>query len=64
MALERIVGAAVDDRLGELGREEALEPPQPLQLADLVLDALLEGLMKLQEKIRRSSVIRKPARTA
>ena len=26
VALERIVGATVDDRLGERGREEALEP--------------------------------------
>ena len=36
MGLERILGAAGHDQLGELGREEALEPPEPLELADLL----------------------------
>ena len=39
---ERIVGAAGHDQLGELGREEPLQPAQALHLGDLVLDALLE----------------------
>ena len=38
------------------GRRVWASPPRP--------EALLEGLMKLQEKIRASSVIRKPARLA
>ena len=40
--LEGIVGATRHDELGELGREEALEAAELLELADLVLDAALE----------------------
>jgi hypothetical protein len=46
---ERVVGAAGHDQLGELGREEALQPPEPLELSDLILDAALEGLVPLGE---------------
>ena len=42
VGLERIVGAAGHDELGELGREEALEAAELLELADLLLDAALE----------------------
>src|SRR5205807_1633861 len=40
VALERIVGAAVDDRLGERGREEALEPREPLELRHLLVPGI------------------------
>ena len=42
MALQRIVGAAADDQLGQLRREEAAQPPDPLELGDLRRHALLE----------------------
>jgi len=38
-----------DDQLGELGREEALEAPEALELPHLLLDALLERLVPLRE---------------
>ena len=47
MALERIVGAAGDDQLGELRREEALQPARPFELADALRDALLERAVEL-----------------
>ncbi len=43
------VGAAGDDELGELRREEALEPSEPLELRDLRLDALLEIAVEVGE---------------
>ena len=49
VALQRIVGAAGDDQLGELGREEALQPAHVLELADAVGDALLERPVELGE---------------
>ena len=49
VALQRIVGAAGDDQLGELRREEALQPADPLELRDAVGDALLERAVQLGE---------------
>ena len=49
VALQRIVGAAGDDQLGELRREEALQPAHLLELADAVVDALLERAVELGE---------------
>ena len=49
VALQRIVGAAGDDQLGELRREEALQPADPLELAHAVGDALLERSVELGE---------------
>ena len=49
MALERVLGAAGDDQLGELRREEALQPADLLELADAVRDALLERAVQLGE---------------
>jgi hypothetical protein len=46
VALERVVGVAGEDQLGELGREEALQPPQTIELADLVGHPLLERLVQ------------------
>ena len=49
VALQRIVGAAGDDQLGELRREEALQPAHLLELANAVGDALLERAVQLGE---------------
>ena len=49
VALERVLGAAGDDQLGELRREEALQPADLLELRDAVLDALLERAVQLGE---------------
>jgi hypothetical protein len=49
MALQRILGAAGDDQLGELRREEALQPADPLELAHAVGHALLEAPVQLGE---------------
>ncbi len=46
---ERVVGAAGHDQLGQLGREEALQPAQALHLRHLLRDALLEGPVPLGE---------------
>jgi len=40
--LERIVGAARHDELGELRRKEPLEPAKLLELAHLLLDTTLQ----------------------
>ena len=50
VALERIIGAAGDDQLGELGREEALEAADARQLVDAFRDALLERAIELGER--------------
>ena len=42
MALERIVGATADDQLRELGREEASQPADALELRHLLGNALLQ----------------------
>ena len=52
VGLERIVGAAGHDQLGELRREEALQPAEPLELGDLLRDALLERPVPLQPEER------------
>ena len=39
----------VHDQLGQLGREEALEPREALELADLVGDPLLERPVQIGE---------------
>jgi len=51
VALERIVGAPVDDRLGEGGREEALEPREPLELGHLLAHPLLERAVQLRQLV-------------
>ena len=43
VATQRVLGAAGDDQLGELRREEALEPTQAAELLQLFVDALLKG---------------------
>ena len=50
-AKDRLV-AGGDDRVGELRRQEPLQPSQPLQLGDLRLHALLERPVQLGELSR------------
>ena len=45
------VVTGVDDRVRELRRKEALQAPQPLQLLDLVVDALLERPVQLLDLV-------------
>ncbi len=45
--LQGILGASRHDQLSELWREEALEPPEPLELPALLLDTALELLRPL-----------------
>ena len=54
MAPERVLGASLHDQLGELGREEALESAQALELRHLLLDAPLQRLVPLAELARLS----------
>ena len=49
MALEDRLVSGGDDRIGELGREEAPEPTEPPELRNLRLDPLLEGAVQLCE---------------
>ena len=49
VALQRILGAAGDDEVGELRREEALQPADPLELRHAVGHALLERAVQLGE---------------
>ena len=51
VALERILGAAGDDQLGELWREEALEPAQALELGHLLLHPMLERVVQLAQLV-------------
>ena len=51
MALQRVLGVAADDQLGELGREEALEPLEPLELGELLLHAPLERAVPVGELV-------------
>jgi hypothetical protein len=46
---QRIVGFAVDDELGQMGREEALEARQPVHLQDALPYPLLERARPLPE---------------
>ena len=56
VGLERVLGAAGHDQLGELGREEALEPAQPLELGDLLLDPLLERPVPVGELLVQAPI--------
>ena len=49
VALENRLVARGDDRVGELRREEPLQPPQPAELRHLFLHALLERAVELRE---------------
>ena len=59
MAAEDRVVARRDDRVGELRREEPPQPPQPLELHDLRLHALLERSIQLGQLrgLRRDRVV-------
>src|SRR5206468_804158 len=49
VSAEGVLSVAADDQLRELGREEALETLEALELGKLLLDELLEGPVRLRE---------------
>jgi hypothetical protein len=57
MGLQGIVGAAGHDALGEVGREEALEPAEALELSHLLGDAALERLVPLGELLTMARLL-------
>jgi hypothetical protein len=57
VALEWVLGAPRHDQLGELGREEALEPRELLELGHLLAHASLERLVPLRQLARAARIL-------